>query len=91
MALWNATYVGLFYTWLYRTDHWTWAHTWLICASMLVLRGLALAAGRAREPAAGERLVSVRAGSAVKCSCAPPRTWERSGMREIDAGRKGRG
>ncbi|MCP3140642.1 hypothetical protein [Pyxidicoccus xibeiensis] len=32
---WNAAHVGAFYLWLGVTDHWTWTHTALLCATLL--------------------------------------------------------
>lgn len=51
MALWNAAHVGLFYAWLSVADHWTWAHTWLMCGSMLALGGLGVTASRSLKRA----------------------------------------
>lgn len=51
LALWNATHIGLFYLWLSVTDHWTWAHTWLMCGSMLALGGLGVTASKSLQRA----------------------------------------
>lgn len=47
VVLWNAFHIGAFYLWLAVTDHWTWAHTLLLCATLLAAAGL-LAAGARR-------------------------------------------
>lgn len=39
LAAWNAVHVGAFYLCLQVADHWTWDHTWLVCATMLVVGG----------------------------------------------------
>lgn len=37
IAGWNAAYVALFYAGLLLTPHWTWSHTWLVSAALIVL------------------------------------------------------
>ncbi len=42
VAVWNGSYVGAFYLWLRVTPHWTWAHTFLLSGTFLLI-GLAVA------------------------------------------------
>ena len=49
MAAWNAVHVVVFHAWLEVTNHWTWAHTWLVCASLLALCALSVTASRSFE------------------------------------------
>jgi len=39
-VLWNGSYWGAFYAFLAVTPHWTWAHTFLVCAVLLGSAGI---------------------------------------------------
>ena len=56
LPIWNVAYIAVFYAWLWVTPHWTWLHTALIVASLLLIsaawRLTTRSSGRASAPVA---------------------------------------
>lgn len=63
LAVWNAVHVGAFYLWLQVTNHWTWDHTWLVCATMLVVGAASASAIRAKASRPSELRSKVLPGA----------------------------
>jgi len=54
VVAWNAFHVGTFYVWLSVTDHWTWTHTVLLCATQVAAAALVrVSARKVREASPG--------------------------------------
>jgi hypothetical protein len=51
VAAWNALHVAVFYAGLSFTDHWTWTHTFFICAVLGGCAGAVAMQGRISSPA----------------------------------------